>query len=73
VRYVGMPGLGPARGSIGTVAKVATIGGKSIHPDPMKVMTFVDWDETRAEGVYTAHLMSDAEWQKARRAGHETA
>lgn len=56
VEYVGLPGLGPARHSHGTVAGVAGVKGKSVHPDPSRLMTFVQWDDGHGEGVFTAHL-----------------
>lgn len=31
-------------GATGTVAEVATGKGKSVYPDPMKLMVFVAWD-----------------------------
>lgn len=56
VRYTGSSLLGPVRGSVGTVALVATGKGKSIHPDPSRKMTFVQWDNNTAEGVFTCML-----------------
>ncbi len=56
VRYLGLPSLGPPHGSLGTVAKVATPGGRSAHPDPASLMPFVEWDDGHAEGVYSASL-----------------
>lgn len=61
VRYVGPSFLGPATGSVGTVALVAGPRGKSIHPDPSRIMTFVEWDNALPEGVYTAHLVREGE------------
>jgi hypothetical protein len=40
--YSGIP-----EGATGTVGKVATIGGKSIYPDPMKLMVFVNFDDNK--------------------------
>lgn len=61
VRYVGPSFLGPKTGSVGTVALVSTGRGKSIHPDPSRIMTFVEWDNAIAEGVYTAHLVREGD------------
>lgn len=37
----------------GTVAAVAIPGGKkSVYPDPLRKMVFVEWDEGRPSGVY---------------------
>lgn len=56
VRFGGFPPLGPANGATGTVSEVATGRGKSIHPDPSGLMTFVTWDHFPPEGVYTTQL-----------------
>jgi hypothetical protein len=56
VEYTGLPGLGPALHSRGSVAEVSGVRGKSIHPDPAKLMTYVRWDDGHGEGVFTGHL-----------------
>jgi hypothetical protein len=38
--YSGVP-----KGALGTTSLVATIGGKSVYPDPCKLLVFVRWDE----------------------------
>lgn len=42
---------GVKRGARGTVSKVATIGGKSVYPDPMKLLVMVQWDDGRYASV----------------------
>ena len=57
MQYVGLlPGFGPAFESRGTVAEVAGAGGRSIHPDPARLMTYVRWDDGHGEGVFTRDL-----------------
>lgn len=41
----------PRAGTQGTVSLVATIGGPSVYPDPMKSMVFVSWDSGEQVGV----------------------
>ena len=43
---VEMRGLDPLvrKGRVGTVDLVATVGGRSVYPDPCKAMVFVKWD-----------------------------
>jgi len=53
--YSGYP-----EGAAGTVAKVATIGGKSIYPDPMKLMVFVDFDNYAPMGIPKGLLEKEA-------------
>lgn len=57
VRYTGSPVLGPSYGSTGTVSTVAGVRGRSVHPDPCGLMTFVNWDNGRPEGVFTRMLV----------------
>jgi hypothetical protein len=40
------------RGTTGTVGTVATGRGKSIYPDPSRMMVFVDWDNGTSIGVF---------------------
>lgn len=56
VRYTGSPVLGPSYGATGTVGLVAGPRGQSVHPDPARIMTFVNWDDGSREGVYTRDL-----------------
>lgn len=60
VVFEGPSVLGPPTGTHGTVALVATGRGKSVHPDPSRLMTFVRWDNGSNEGVYTRHLGREA-------------
>lgn len=39
-------------GTTGTVAQVAGVRGKSIYPDPLKLMVFVEWDNGRKSGDF---------------------
>jgi len=39
-------------GTMGTVSEVATFGGRSIYPDPARLMVFVEWDNGAAIGVF---------------------
>lgn len=56
VEYTGLPGLGPALHSHGSVAEVCGAQGASIHPDPAQLLTYVLWDDGHGEGVFTGHL-----------------
>jgi hypothetical protein len=59
VVYTGPASLGPHYGAHGTVAKVAGVRGKSVHPDPSGIMTFVLWDDDVAQGVFTRMLQRE--------------
>lgn len=61
VMYTGPMMLGPSYGSTGTVGLVSGARGKSIHPDPSGVMTFVNWDDGHSEGVFTRMLQPDGD------------
>jgi hypothetical protein len=41
----------PPIGTLGTVKKVRGIRGRSVHPDPMKSMVYVEWDTGHRGGV----------------------
>jgi hypothetical protein len=44
--YSGVP-----EGVLGTASLIATIGGKSVYPDPCKLLVFVTWDEHGEKSV----------------------
>jgi hypothetical protein len=52
IRAIGWDNSGVPHGTLGTVAKVATVGGKSIYPDPCRKMIFAHWDNGMKVGVF---------------------
>jgi hypothetical protein len=49
--YSGVP-----ESAIGTALLIATIGGRSVYPDPSKLLVFVKWDEHGEHSVPRALL-----------------
>ena len=47
---------GVPQGSLGTIGTVPGFYGLSIHPDPSKMMTYVEWDDHLPCRVFTKHL-----------------
>ena len=45
------PYSGVPKGAKGTCALIATVGGKSVYPDPSKLLVFVNWDEHGEKSV----------------------
>ena len=57
VRSIGYQFMtGVPYGMTGTVSPVATGRGKSVYPDPSRLMIFVKWDNGHKVGVFKKEL-----------------